>query len=577
VSPSTVLVPAHGRASVTVTFEPRPLAPTDVDVARALGWGAEGDGDEFCVFLRTRLVADALFCARGTAAPPELVERARLSQTPAAGARRPAHNDADPHEASDAAGPAATLVRDAITLHAQARPFQPRLVVDRAVAAPNGGLAVRWSTSSAVVADERARKSPGAAAPTSAGSALSAARSRSASAPRADAPPGIVHDITLTNPSSADLAFTVRVDGPFSLLRATTAAPKAPASALLAPPSGGRALFLPPDAHATVTIAFDPDAESAASRAITARAAFGAAADTAAPTTASVKVGTLRATARAAPVSAAEPAAPEGALTLGLSLGAAGLTGVPADVAVDAVVTASLARLRGDFYGALLVSFAGGSEQAVSLHATVVRPAVVVAPAVLDLGSVRASAAGAPTSVAGVNAGSSALGTLRVSNPTTVPAHWTIKHVAAPPAPTSASAAARTAARATGRIPAVHTLRTNEMGAPGVLPWKQLGLTADPAWAQAPEPLPPLDDPTVFAFSAISGDVAGPTVPVDLAEGAQLRANDGLPAPATIEVRFSPRAEGIFKSRFRAQVAHGESFEFVLTGVGTFQEIHPHR
>ena len=581
VSPSTVLVPAHGRASVAVTFEPRPLAPSDVDVARALGWGAEGDGDEFCAFLRTRLVADALFCARGAAAPQELADRARLAQTPAAGALRPALNFVDPPLNVPDAGPPATLVRDAITLHTQARPFQPRLVVDRSVAGVDGGLALRWSTSSAVLAEERARKAPSAAAPISAGSALSAARSRSASAPRSDAPPGIVHEVTLTNPSSADLSFTVRVDGPFSLLRAMTAAPKAPASALLAPPAGGRALFLPPDAHATLSIAFDPDADSSSARAVTARVAFGPAAVDAAPTAASINSGTMRTTmsttARAAPVAASEPAAPEGALTLGLSLGAAGLTGVPADVAVDAVVTASLARLRGDFYGALVVNFAGGSEQTVSLHATVVRPAVVVAPAILDLGSVRASVAGAPTSVVGVNGGSSALGTLRLSNPTTVPARWSIKHVAAPPAPTAASAAARTAARATGRIPAVHTLRTNELGAPGVLPWKQLGLTADAAWAQAPEPAPPLDDPTVFAFSTISGDIAGPTVSVDLAEGVQLRANDGLPAPVTIEVRFSPRAEGIFKSRFRAQVAHGESFEFVLTGVGSFQEIHPHK
>ena len=107
----------------------------------------------------------------------------------------------------------------------------------------------------------------------------------------------------------------------------------------------------------------------------------------------------------------------------------------------------------------------------------------------------------------------------------------------------------------------------------GAVPWRALGLPPDAAWARAPLPAPPTDDPSVFSFAALSGTVAGPTGPLAGAPAAALRASPGLPAPATLDVRFAPRAAVVYASRFRFAVAHGEAFEVVLTGRGTFEEV----
>ncbi len=107
----------------------------------------------------------------------------------------------------------------------------------------------------------------------------------------------------------------------------------------------------------------------------------------------------------------------------------------------------------------------------------------------------------------------------------------------------------------------------------GAVPWRALGLPPDAAWARAPQPAPPTEDPSVFSFAALSGTVSGPTGPLAGAPAAALRASPGLPASASLNVRFAPRAAVVYASRFRFAVAHGEAFEVVLTGRGTFGEV----
>ena len=107
----------------------------------------------------------------------------------------------------------------------------------------------------------------------------------------------------------------------------------------------------------------------------------------------------------------------------------------------------------------------------------------------------------------------------------------------------------------------------------GATAWRALGLAPEAAWARPPAPAPPTDDPSVFAFSSLQGTLSGPTGPLGGAEAAGLRASEGVPAPAALDVRFAPRAAVVYASRFRFAVAHGEAFEVVLTGRGTFEEV----
>ena len=82
-----------------------------------------------------------------------------------------------------------------------------------------------------------------------------------------------------------------------------------------------------------------------------------------------------------------------------------------------------------------------------------------------------------------------------------------------------------------------------------------------------------MDDPTVFSFAALSGCVGGPTDAAEAGASAGVRASRGVAKPYALDVRFVPRAPLVYRSRFRFCVAHGESFEVVLTGRGTFEEV----
>ena len=556
-STETVRVPAHGRATINVSFSVRIPGERDAKVARSLGWAAEaaasaggGGEDEPMVkiavaaalrLLRARFVADAIFAAPGVAVSDELTALAHRPQSPGkAGA-------ALEWGGKRGGPPAPTLVRDALTLHAAARPFAPHLLVDCGVAGADGDVIVKWSLSSKAAASAR-EASLIATATATAGSAVAAARARSsgrgpnrqavaatssalvsgalASSASPSLPPSAVHTITLTNPAVSALAVTLEVSGPFVLLAAAAAVPLAPLAALLPTPQGGRSLVLPGSSSIAVTVAYD------------ASAATGIASKTTA----------LGATATAA--------------------------SAPDSLAFAAV---ALARLRGDFFGALTLGFRGGSTQRVVLHAVVARPAVAVSPAVLNLGLARAAKAGPKDSLVGSDSGGVALGTLRLSNPTAVPAEWAIRHVPAPAASVAAASAGRAAATAHGGyMPSVQMLSAAGAGAAaGTLRWSALGLPPTAPWANRAETVPPIDDPTVFSFSLVSGELTGPTIPLDAAEAGALRHSEGLPSPLAIDVRFAPRSQGLFSSRFKFTVAHGESFEVVLSGIGTYEEVYP--
>jgi hypothetical protein len=592
-------VPARGSARVAITAAPRPLAPEDVALATTLGWDKEDATGAAMAFLRARLCGDALFTPPGVAPPEALLLRAALPQTPAEGATRPPlapegggdANEAPPLLPCDLP----FVVRDALTLHTAVRPFTPQLMLNKGHLDGDGNAVVKFGVWSTAVA--------GGGGGGAAGSALTAARRQAAAAPPH---PSCVQEITLTNAAGADAVFSLSTEGPFSLLRVLNAAPVHPSARGgavgegggggggrgAAPPPPQQLHFLPPQANLTVWVAFNPAAgaglASTAAAVLLGGTAGAAAAVAAAPPGALTLTGSLRGPGGAggargggpappAPPDAAAPA-PGGTITLDGSLGAAGVTAVPAPAAVAAVMEASLARLRGHYAGALAVRFAGAGDslQRVSLLAEVLRPSIAVVPAVLAFGVLRASAGGPAAG------GGARVLQLHLTNATTVPAAWAIRHVPAPPPGGAAAPAARAAAAATatGYLPAVQLLLDGGdagggSGAEGggALPWRALGLPPDPVWARAPAPAPPEDDPSVFSFAALSGTVAGPTGPLAGAPAAALRASPGLPAPATLDVRFAPKAAVVYASRFRFAVAHGEAFEVVLTGRGTFEEV----
>jgi hypothetical protein len=215
---------------------------------------------------------------------------------------------------------------------------------------------------------------------------------------------------------------------------------------------------------------------------------------------------------------------------------------------VDAVIAASITRLRGEYLGLLSATFANGTVQEVGLRCEVLRPAIVATPSSHSFGTVRILPSGAQPGE-GVSEEKNSLVSLKVSNPTTVDAHWSLKHVPAPP---------------------------TRLSRPGeVVDWQSLGLPPENAlWAakQPSELSSAIDDPSAFAFSSVTGILMGPTAPLEIVEGKELRASVGLPQPITLMVVFRPKEAKLYQSRFRICVKEGESFEVLLRGRGSLEE-----
>uniref|UniRef100_A0A6U4Y8X3 Uncharacterized protein n=1 Tax=Hemiselmis andersenii TaxID=464988 RepID=A0A6U4Y8X3_HEMAN len=69
-----------------------------------------------------------------------------------------------------------------------------------------------------------------------------------------------------------------------------------------------------------------------------------------------------------------------------------------------------------------------------------------------------------------------------------------------------------------------------------------------------------VDDPSVFTFDPPGGVIKGTgNRPV-------------IPATRILTVRFAPKDEGVYMSRFKVSVEGGRSAVLVLTGAGSFQE-----
>jgi hypothetical protein len=198
---------------------------------------------------------------------------------------------------------------------------------------------------------------------------------------------------------------------------------------------------------------------------------------------------------------------------------------------VEGAMAASVTRLKGEHVGALVVTYANGTRQEVSLHAEVLRPTVVATPSAVSCG------------VALVTRES--MGACVLTNPTVVDAGWSLRHIPAASPPPSVG----------------HDLD-----------WGKLGLPSTGAWNPATDTVPPLDDPSVFTWSTTGGTLRGPTVPGDVAAGATLRGTSDTPQPLPLTVAFRPREARVYRCLFRIAVAQGAPTEVVVVGRGTLDE-----
>ncbi|KAG2790202.1 hypothetical protein PC129_g16128 [Phytophthora cactorum] len=182
--------------------------------------------------------------------------------------------------------------------------------------------------------------------------------------------------------------------------------------------------------------------------------------------------------------------------------------------------------------GELRVKFATKSVQTIRLAAVILRPAIVVSPSVFFFGRVHLSA--------------SRFVVLRLANPTVVPAVFSIQHVPRP----------KPVSRAQQQEMSQHHAHLT-------------------------------DEPGVFTFAKLSGELQGPTTSLKSA-GGYLSTTDSMRdlledattthplvhAPLELQVEFHPRESGRrYRSRFRFNVEHGRDFEVALEGTGHLDEV----
>jgi hypothetical protein len=159
--------------------------------------------------------------------------------------------------------------------------------------------------------------------------------------------------------------------------------------------------------------------------------------------------------------------------------------------------------------------------QTIRLGARVLQPMLLVSPATHSFGHVHLT--------------QRRVVTLRVANPTVVPATFAVEHV---PLPKPLSRAQK------NEFSQHHAQFT--------------------------------DEPGVFRFSVTSGVVHGPTLPLQSAGGllpGGTSGGTGVHPLVSLEVSFQPRDTGKhYRSRFRLAVALGHAFEVELQGVGHLDE-----
>ncbi|KAJ1449517.1 hypothetical protein M885DRAFT_535276 [Pelagophyceae sp. CCMP2097] len=305
----------------------------------------------------------------------------------------------------------------------------------------------------------------------------------------------------LRNCSDVAIDLNLSTDGPFSVVRATSATFKVGGDALRA----GAIVTLPPKHVVTVEVAFSPPQAAKAKARAVPKAARASVADLAAR---SADFATREALALSQTTPLAEPPS-----------------------------------LKKVFSGELVISYATGQAQRVSLEGVVLRPALAVSPPCHDFGLARASSETPPMRL-----------TVFLSNPTAVEAAWRVVHVPAD-APEAGVVDDASAFEWTDRA--------------GALPGPSLPLSS--AAACLPKDFNRL--PTALfgqTVTALTWKGADATLTLDDAlrgaNAAQTR------APFPLAVSFRPKLNRRYTSRFRFLVQAGEPFDVILSGHGTFEE-----
>jgi hypothetical protein len=174
-------------------------------------------------------------------------------------------------------------------------------------------------------------------------------------------------------------------------------------------------------------------------------------------------------------------------------------------------------KLKRSIFGGLNIGYANGHNQEIMLRADILRPMVIVAPAIHKFGAVHVER---PMPV-----------TLYLSNPTVVDVEWRVRHI------------------------------------PWERPPRRVG-----AAPIADEDLP-FDKPDVFKFGKVAGVIAGPSMPLRTVSAKNPEGLfDAARAPVPVTVSFAPEKDGYYRSRFRFVVTKGESFDVVLVGKGSYEE-----
>jgi hypothetical protein len=629
ISPTNVFVPAYGHANVKVTGRAIQVSKADLQLAKELGWP-----EELQSFSRAKFSADAVFVQRGTLPPSSLLVRASAPYTPidpsfgvveAFDENNTLANFPSKNASQSTPGHLQPqFLRDALTVHAVMRPFVPLLTIEGAVALGDSrpwvslhvsSLAVESAlqvASSASKVQGVTQKPPASCTKTF--SLTNASGSDLTFVLKVDGPFQIInastsappHPVTRVDVLAAKIPPSKSGNGSVSVV-ATESSVNDSLVALFAPGLMKKAISdndgvvpkiysLPPKCNMTIHVAFDPvaskkiapalsgltssqlflnkivkdsdeemekhtDTASNISNAFTSTVIVSDSThnDIINPVTGKPFSKKVRATTAIAngqdgtltlsstgTVSSNDsfstPAATSTITKMGQTLAPAQTDGV------DAVIAASITRLRGEYLGLLSATFANGTVQEVGLRCEVLRPAIVATPSSHSFGTVRILPSGAQPGE-GVSEEKHSLVSLKVSNPTTVDAHWSLKHVPAPP---------------------------TRLSRPGeVVDWQSLGLPPENAlWAakQPSELSSAIDDPSAFAFSSVNGILMGPTAPLEIVEGKELRASVGLPQPITLMVVFRPKEAKLYQSRFRICVKEGESFEVLLRGRGSLEE-----
>jgi len=204
------------------------------------------------------------------------------------------------------------------------------------------------------------------------------------------------------------------------------------------------------------------------------------------------------------------------------------------------LVSTMMMRQENEDFGRLIVNFSTGPRILVPIKVTLSTPSIISSSPKVLFGVCHVTRA--------------CEGTVLLSNPTDVSAVWTIKHV--PDA-------------GLGKKPSSIRVR----GFPVIDP--------------------PRDDPEVFFITPSGGRIEGPTGPITTAmpkasvTAMQSRSfsssalasqtiNTSPQLPTTVSIRFSPKKNVSYCSRYRFTCEYGNSFDILLEGEGTYEE-HLHK